>query len=80
MPCVYIKYGEHAWVPGRVLQTDDLTTIVVIQRYKDEREMLLNTQKTSGLSVRKETVKLSDYENNVLPMQNTDDRGKLGNY
>ena len=80
MPYVYLRSRQHAWVPGRVLKSDGKTATVVVQKYKDEGEMILNTPKTSGITVREETVALKDYENGVLPMQNVDDRGKLGDH
>ena len=80
MPFVYIRSEEHAWVPARLLKSDGKSATVVVQKYKDEQEMILNSPKTTGITVRLETVALKDYESNVLPMQNVDDRGKLGDY
>lgn len=80
MPYVYVRSQEHGWVPGRLLTSDNKSATVVVQKYKDENEMLLNTPKTTGITVRQETVALKDYENGVLPMQNVDDRGKIGDH
>ena len=43
MPYVYLRSREHAWVPGRVLKSDGKTATVVVQKYKSEEEMILNT-------------------------------------
>lgn len=80
MPYVYVRSADHGWIPGRVLTSDGKTATVVVQKYKDEEEMLLNASTTTGTKVQQEKVALKDYENGVLPMQNVDDRGKLGNY
>ena len=80
MPYVYIRNAESGWIPGRVLKSDKKTATVVVQNYADEEEMLLNATTTSGTKVHEEVVELKHYENGVLPMQNVDDRGKLGNF
>lgn len=80
MPYVYVKSAEHGWIPARVLNSDSKTANVVVQKYKDEEEMLLNATSTSGTKVEEQKIALKDYPNGVLPMQNVDDRGKLGNH
>lgn len=80
MPYVYVRSAEHGWIPARKLNSDSKSATVVVQNYKDEEEMLLNAATTSGTKVSEQKVALKDYENGVLPMQNVDDRGKLGNY
>jgi hypothetical protein len=80
MPFVYIRSKEHGWIPGRVLESDNTCATVVVQQYKDEAEMIQNSPKTSGITVRQQVVRYKDYDNGVLPMQNVDDRGKLGDY
>ena len=80
MPYVYVKSTEHGWIPARVLNSDSKTATVVVQKYNDEEEMLLNATSTSGTKVEEQKIALKDYPNGVLPMQNVDDRGKLGNH
>jgi len=80
LPFVYIKSKEHAWIPARVLENDGTKAKVVVQKYKDEQAMLLNSPKTSGITVREEILNLRDYDSGVLPMQNVSDGGKLGDY
>jgi hypothetical protein len=80
MPYVYIRSKEHGWIPGRVLESDGMCATVVVQKYNNEAEMIQNTPKTSGITVRQQVVRYKDYENGVLPMQNVDDRGKLGDH
>ena len=63
-----------------MLKSDGKTATVVVQKYKDEQEMIANSPKTTGITVENIEVNLKDYENGVLPMQNADDRGKLGDY
>ena len=80
MPYVYIRSKEHGWLPGRVLESDGNSATVVVQKYNNEAEMIQNSPKTSGITVRQQVIRYKDYENGVLPMQNVDDRGKLGDY
>lgn len=77
---MYIQSAEHAWVPGRVIKSDSKSATVVVQNYTSEEEMLVNAATTTGTKVHEVTVNLKDYKDGVLPMQNVDDRGKLGNH
>ncbi|CAB9520503.1 Unconventional myosin [Seminavis robusta] len=80
MPFVYVRSKDHAWVPARVLESDGKVATVIVQKYKNEEEMLLNAAKTAGITVQQQVVQLKDYDSGVLPMQNVDDRGKLGDF
>ena len=79
-PYVYVRSKEHAWVPGRLVKSDGKSATVAVQKYKNEKEMLLNSTKTTGITVTTVDVSLKDYEKGLLPMQNVDDRGKLGDH
>ena len=80
MPYVYVKSAEHGWIPARVIKSDSKSATVVMQKYADEEEMILNATSTSGTKVEEKTIALKDYHNGVLPMQNVNDAGKLGNH
>ena len=80
LPYVYVRSKEHAWVPGRLLRSDKKLATVVLQKYNDEQDMLLNTPKTAGVTVETVDVALKDYEKGLLPLQNVDDRGKLADH
>lgn len=73
---VYIKSDEHAWVPARVLQQNDGKAVVSVPLYKDEQAI----QSDGGRTARrndKVTVKLADYPNSALLLQNVDENGLL---
>ena len=72
---VYIRSSDHAWVPGRLLETDGETSVVSVPRFKDEQEI----QSDGGRMKRhvKMTVEMKDYPNSALPLQNVDEHGNL---
>ena len=80
MPYVYIRSKDNAWVPGRLTESDGKSATVVVQKYKNEQEMIQNSSKTSGITVDHVEVNLKEYENGLLPLQNVDDRGRLSDY
>ena len=74
---VYIRDDNYAWIPARVEKTDDDGIAhVVIPEYKDERSIQSDGGRRAK-RFRKETVKLADYPNRALPLQNVDEKGNL---
>ena len=78
---VYIRSKEHAWLPGRLLETDEQTSLVSIPRFKDEQQIVQTNGKGNGASVIKRfekiTVHMKDYPSRALPLQNVDEKGNL---
>ena len=75
---VYVRDEESAWAPALQVHSNGNKAIVVRPIYKTEQQMLQcgDKQKYS----KKETMDLSGYPNNVLPMQNVDASGNLEDY
>jgi hypothetical protein len=76
---VYVRSEDHGWVPARVIRMDEehQEAVVAIDRCDEEQEMLLCG---TGKEVDTFTVDLKAYPGHVLPLQNTDDSGKLKEY
>lgn len=74
---IYIRSEVHAWIPGRLLESniDDGTAVVSIPKFKEEQEMQSLEHKRTQRQ-EKRTIQLKDYPNN-LPLQNVDERGNL---
>lgn len=75
---VYVKSRDFAWVPARVLETDDTTAtaVVSVPVYKDEQAI----QSDGGRGATKfemTTVNLTDYPSGALLLQNVDEEGHL---
>ena len=75
---VYVKSRDFAWVPARVLETDDTTAtaVVSVPVYKDEQAI----QSDGGRGAMKSettTVHLADYPSGALLLQNVDEEGHL---
>jgi len=62
--CVYVADKKHAWLPGNVVSYSDDGKATVKVHYPDNRTA-------------ESTVKLSDYPNKALPLQNVDEGGNL---
>jgi hypothetical protein len=76
---VYVRSEDHGWVPARVIRTNEeqQEAVVAIDRCDEEQDMLLCG---FGKEMETFTVDLKAYIGHVLPLQNTDDRGKLKDY
>ena len=72
----YIKSKQHQYVPARVVESDGDTATVVVFEYDDEPAILSDGGKNARKQTRT-TVKLKDYPNKALPLQNVDQRGAL---
>ena len=65
---VYIRSKEHKWTPARLIQIDGETATVQVP---------VDVHLSTTGPTKEETVKLSDYPNQVLPLQNVDQNGEL---
>mmetsp|Transcript_17422 Transcript_17422/g.26931 ORF Transcript_17422/g.26931 Transcript_17422/m.26931 type:complete len:1192 (+) Transcript_17422:264-3839(+) len=71
---VYIRDDEFHWVPGLLVETTNDSATVAVARYNNESEISGgNDSKRRSHNV---TVKLKDYPNKALPLQNVHD-GKV---
>lgn len=75
---VYIRSQEYSWIPARLISTsDDATNATVnVPQYKDEQSI----QSDGGRSAKRSSqqiVKLDDYPNRALLLQNVDEKGQL---
>ena len=79
---VYIRSADNSWVP--VLQVKPSANgKATISRpiYKDEQQMLHCGQGVKlKFNKQHETIDLSKYQNNILPLQNVDGNGNLEDY
>jgi myosin heavy subunit len=73
---VYIRDDVHAWVPARLLEQDDKTAKVSVPQY-DCEENILSDGGEGASGFEEKTIKLKDYPNNTVPLQNTNKDGKL---
>ena len=73
---VYIRSDEYAWIPARLVEQDDKTAKVAIPQYKDE-EFILSDGGKGATGFKSATVKLKDYANKTLPLQNVGKDGSL---
>jgi hypothetical protein len=71
---VYIRSKEHAWVPGRLINVSANEAVVQVGRYRNQ-QAIGSRAATRGSD--QKTVKLSDYPNNALPLQNIGEDGQL---
>jgi myosin-5 len=76
---VYIRSKEHAWVPCRLLETniESGTATVSVQVFSDEQSILSGNSAAGSKRTSLEKVRLSEYLNNALPLQNVDEDGNL---
>lgn len=73
---VYIRDDTYAWVPARLLEQDKTTAKVSIPQY-DSEEQILSDGGEGATGFKDATIKLKDYPNNTVPLQNTNKEGKL---
>ena len=64
---VYVRCQEQHWVPARVVDKKEQTATVLVADHKKKKQV-------------RKTVNLSDYPNDVLPLQNVDSTGRLEVY
>lgn len=73
---VYILSADHSWIPARVISSFDGKAIVSIPKYKNEQAICSDGgQHAKGFD--RIEIKLSDYSQSHLPLQNVDEKGIL---
>jgi hypothetical protein len=80
---VYLRSADHAWIPALQLKVHPCRTkaTVAVPVYNNENEMLNCETSSESYKFRKnQVIALTDYTNNVLPMQNVDCSGNLGDH
>jgi hypothetical protein len=73
---VYVRHDVHAWVPARLISQTKDTAEVSIPQY-DCEENILSDGGEGASGFKDATIKLKDYPNNTVPLQNTNKEGKL---
>jgi len=73
---VYIRSDEYAWIPARLVEQDKTTAKVAIPQYESE-ELIMSDGGKGAVKFKSAIVKLDDYVNNVLPLQNVGPNGDL---
>eukprot|EP00980_Cylindrotheca_fusiformis_P004145 scaffold909_cov135-Cylindrotheca_fusiformis.AAC.2 len=73
---VYIRSDEFAWIPARLVSQDAETAKVAIPQYEAE-EFIMSDGGKAAVGFKSAVVKLKDYPNMTLPLQNTGSDGTL---
>jgi hypothetical protein len=73
---VYIRSDEYAWIPARLVEQDKTTAKVAIPQYANEESIMSDGGK-GAIGFKSAIVKLSDYQNHSLPLQNVGKDGTL---
>lgn len=73
---IYIRSDEYAWIPARLVEQDKSTAKVAIPQYESE-EFIMSDGGKGAVGFKSAIVKLSDYVNQVLPLQNVNSSGTL---
>mmetsp|Transcript_12318 Transcript_12318/g.29308 ORF Transcript_12318/g.29308 Transcript_12318/m.29308 type:complete len:1160 (+) Transcript_12318:158-3637(+) len=73
---VYVRSDEFAWIPARLVSQDKDTAKVAIPQY-DNEEAIMSDGGEGAVGFKSAVVKLKDYPNHTLPLQNTGKDGKL---
>jgi hypothetical protein len=81
---VYVRSVDHIWVPAVQLKVHPCgrKATIAVPKLMNEHDMLHGTKvsRTTYQNQDHQIVSLSDYPNNVLPMQNVDCHGNLQDY
>jgi hypothetical protein len=73
---VYIRSDEFAWIPARLVSQDKDSAKVAIPQYESE-EFIMSDGGKGAVGFKSAVVKLKDYPNSTLPLQNTGADGTL---
>lgn len=74
---VYIQHPEHSWIPAQVVERPNPSSAVVsIPIYAQQQAIVCDGGRTAR-KWDKQTIKLIDYPNHALPLQNVDGEGTL---
>jgi hypothetical protein len=78
---VYIKSKDNIWVPALQLKSYNGKAVVAVPKFRDQEEMFHCAKKSKQFKYHEnQVVDLSEYANNVLPLQNVDVNGNLEDY
>ena len=70
---VYVKSKEYSWLPARLVDVNDNEATVQLFEHSNEQEIGYGRRR----KISHHTVKLDDYPNRALPIQNTNADGVL---
>jgi hypothetical protein len=73
---VYIRSEEYAWVPARLVEQNKTEAKVAIPQYSAE-EFIMSDGGKAAVGFKSAMVKLKDYQNSSLPLQNVGADGSL---
>jgi hypothetical protein len=73
---VYIRCEEYAWIPARLVEQDSTSAKVAIPQYENEESIASDGGK-GAVGFKSAIVKLKDYQNHSLPLQNVGNDGSL---
>jgi len=73
---VYIRSDEYAWIPARLVEQDAVSAKVAIPQYESE-EYIMSDGGKGAVGFKSAIVKLKDYHNSLLPLQNVGPSGML---
>ena len=71
---VYVKSGEYSWRPGKLLEQDGTTAKVSVPKFPSEQDIVSGQTNHSTETL---DIKLKDYPNKTLPLQNVDEKGEF---
>jgi myosin-5 len=72
---VYVRHDEHKWVPALLVKQTETEATVSVPDFKNEES--ITGSNTLGAKSSKLTVKLNNYPNNSLPLQNVTEGGQM---
>jgi myosin-5 len=72
---VYVRHDEHKWVPALLLEQGETEATVSVPDFNSEES--ITGSNTLGAKSSKLKVKLKDYQNNSLPLQNVTEGGQM---
>lgn len=77
---VYLRDEQSCWVPALQVHKHANKAVVVKPIFKREQQMLQCGARDKQKYTREETIDLTSYPNQCLPMQNVDGNGNLEDY
>lgn len=73
---VYVRSDDYAWIPARLVKQGNGEAKVAIPQYASEEQIMSDGGK-AAVGFKSAVVKLKDYPNGTLPLQNTTANGTL---
>ena len=80
---VYLRSGDHTWIPALQLKTHDGKAVVSVPKFVSGEKDMLQCHKQSKqfpYQANNQLIDLKEYPNSLLPMQNVDSNGNLEDY